>query len=166
MPLKITSANDPIKVERLNMVIYGPPGVAKTSLAFTASKPLLLDFDNGSRRAANRKNVVLVSQWSDVASMRAEDLASFDTVIVDTAGRALDTLTADIIRKNPKHGRGGALTLQGYGELKSQFTAFLRLLHSFRKDVVLVTHMDEQRSGDDIRAGPGNLHRTISGVTA
>lgn len=150
MALRITKASEPIKVERLNTVIYGPPGLGKSSLAFTADTPLLLDFDNGSHRAANRKDTVRVSDWSDVAGITAEDLAPFNTVVVDTAGRALDTLTADIIRINPKHGRGGALTLQGYGELKARFTSFLKLLNSFGKDVVLIAHMDEQRNGDDI----------------
>lgn len=150
MAIKITRAADPIRVERLNLVIYGPPGIAKTSVAFTSDKPLLLDFDQGSHRAVNRKDVVRVTDWSDVAGITAEDLAPFNTVVVDTAGRALDALTVDIIRANPKHGRGGALTLQGYGELKARFGSFLKLLNSFGKDVVLVAHMDEQRSGDDI----------------
>lgn len=150
MPLKITKAADPITVERLNVVIYGPPGLGKTSLAFTADQPLLLDFDNGSHRAAGRKDVVRITDWSEVASITAEDLAPYRTVIMDTAGRALDVLTADIIRVNPKHGRGGALSLQGYGELKSRFVAFLKLLNSFGKDVVLIAHMDEQRNGDDV----------------
>jgi hypothetical protein len=148
--LKITRASDPITVDRLNMVIYGPPGIAKTSLAFTAEAPLLLDFDKGSHRAANRKDVVRVEAWSDVVGITAEDLAPFKTVIVDTAGRALDALTVDIIAANPKHGRGGALTLQGYGELKARFGSFLKLLNSFGKDVVLIAHMDEQRNGDDV----------------
>lgn len=150
MALKITRASEPITVDRLNTVIYGPPGLGKSSLAFTADAPLLLDFDQGSHRAANRKDVVRIADWSDVAGITADDLKPFNTVIVDTAGRALDILTADIIRANPKHGRGGALTLQGYGELKSRFTSFLKLLNSFGKDVVLVAHMDEQRNGDDI----------------
>lgn len=150
MSLKITRASDPIKVERLNMVIYGPPGIAKTSLAFTSEAPILLDFDNGSHRAANRKDVVRVSNWSEVAGITADDVAPFKTVVVDTAGRALDALTGDIIAANPKHGRGGALTLQGYGELKSRFVSFLKLLNGFGKDVVLIAHMDEQRNGDDV----------------
>lgn len=150
MTLKITRASDPITVERLNMVLYGPPGLGKTSIAFTADAPLLLDFDNGSHRAANRKDVVRVSAWGDVAGMTAEDLEPFKTVIVDTAGRALDALSVDIIRSNPKHGRGGALTLQGFGELKARFGSFLKLLNSFGKDVVLIAHMDEQRNGDDV----------------
>jgi hypothetical protein len=150
MPLKIVRAADPITVDRLNLVLYAPPGVGKTSLAFTSAAPLLLDFDNGSHRAPNRKDVVRIADWSEVAGITADDLAPYQTVIMDTAGRALDSLTADIIRANPKFGRGGALTLQGYGELKSRFIAFMKLLNGFGKDVVLVAHMDEQRSGDDV----------------
>lgn len=148
--LKITRAADPITVDRLNMVIYGPPGLGKTSLAFTAEAPLLLDFDNGSHRAINRKDVVQVSNWGDVASISEADLEPFRTIIVDTAGRALDAITADIIKTDPKGHKNGALTLPGYGVLKSRFTQFLKLLNSFGKDVVLIAHMDEQRNGDDL----------------
>jgi hypothetical protein len=148
--LKITKSTEPIKVERLNLCIYGQPGAGKSSLAFTAEAPLLLDFDNGAHRAANRKDIVRLKTWADVADLNADDLAPYSTIIVDTAGRALDTLTADIIRRNPKAGRGGALTLQGYGTLKAEFVAWLKALNSYGKDVVLVAHMDEQRNGDDI----------------
>jgi len=150
MPLKITKAQDPITVERLNMVIYSPPGLGKSSLAFTADKPLLLDFDNGSHRAVNRKDTVRVAEWSEVAGITADDLAPYRTVVVDTAGRALDAITADIIRTDPKGHKNGALTLPGYGVLKTRFTTFLKLLNSFGKDVVLIAHMDEQRNGDDL----------------
>lgn len=148
--LKIVKASEPIVVERMNVCIYAPPGVGKTSLAFTADTPLLLDFDKGSHRAKNRKDVVSPNSWADVTEITAEDFAPYKTVIVDTAGRALDSLTADIIKANPKMGRGGALTLQGYGELKSKFAAWLKMLNAFGKDVILIAHMDEQRSGDEV----------------
>lgn len=150
MALRIVRSCDPIKVERLNLVLYGPPGVGKSSLAFTADTPLLLDFDQGAHRAANRKDIVRVTQWQDVADLTADDLAAYKTVVIDTAGRSLDALTADIIRRNPKAGRGGALTLQGYGTLKAEFVAWVKFVNSLGKDVVLIAHMDEQRNGDEI----------------
>lgn len=150
MSLRIVSSATPITVERLNVCLYAPPGIGKTSLAFTAASPLLLDFDRGAHRAANRKDIVQVNAWDDVTSITEADLAPYGTVIVDTAGRALDVLSADIIRRNPKMGRGGALTLQGYGQLKAEFVAWLKSINGFGKDVVLIAHMDEQRNGDEI----------------
>lgn len=150
MALRIIKSAEPIKVERLNVCIYGQPGAGKTSLAFTADAPLLLDFDRGAHRAANRRDSVRVESWNDVADLTADDLKPYRTVVVDTAGRALDVLTSDIIRRNPKAGRGGALTLQGYGTLKAEFVSWLKHLNSLGKDVLLIAHMDEQRNGDDI----------------
>jgi hypothetical protein len=150
MTLKIIKSSEPLRVERLNIVLYSQPGLGKTSLSFTSIKPLLLDFDRGAHRSANRKDSVQVANWSEVTEIAERDLTEYSTVIVDTAGRALDSLSADIIRRNPKLGRGGALTLQGYGALKAEFVAWLKQLNSFGKDVVLVAHMDEQRNGDEI----------------
>jgi AAA domain-containing protein len=150
MALRIVKQSEAIKVERVNLCIYGAPGIGKTTLGFTAENPLLLDADEGAYRATNRKDSVPAKTWADIASIEKSDLEPYSTVIVDTAGRALDKLTADIISSNPKMGRGGALTLQGYGELKSKFTAWMKMLNSFGKDVVLLCHMDEQRRGDDV----------------
>jgi hypothetical protein len=148
--LKITKASDPIEVKTIVACVYAVPGVGKTSLGSTADRPLLLDFDHGSYRAANRGDVVQIEQWSDVTDIAPDDLKPYRTVVVDTAGRALDCLTADIIASNPKQGRGGALTLQGYGELKSAFVGWTRYVRSFGLDVVLLCHSDEQRSGDEL----------------
>lgn len=150
MSLKITRATDPLTVEQLVVCIYAPPGLGKSTLGFSAHKPVMLDFDKGAHRAANRQDSVQVSDWQEVTAIAQEDLADFQTVVIDTAGRALDLLSADIIRRNPKMGRGGALTLQGYGALKSEFTAWLKHIRTMGKDVVLIAHSSEDKSGDDL----------------
>lgn len=151
MTLKITKSNEVIEVKNLCVTIYSQPGLGKTSLAFTASRPVLLDFDKGAHRAVDRKDVVQVEDWKDVAGIAASDLADYDTVIIDTVGKALDCLSADIIRGNSKLSYGGALNQQGWGQLGVRFGAFLKLLRSFGKDVVLISHMDEKPDGDTIK---------------
>jgi hypothetical protein len=150
MGLKILKADDPIEIKQLIFVIYGAPGLGKSTLGFTAHKPMLIDFDHGVHRAAIRLDSATVDSWSDVTDITETDLKPYETVIVDTAGRALDFLTVDIIKSNPKMGYGGALTLQGYGQLKSRFTAWLNMLKSFGKDVVLISHMMEDKKGDEL----------------
>lgn len=151
MALRILKASDPLEVTQLVACVYAQPGIGKTSLAFTAEAPLLLDFDHGAYRSAFRKDTVQVGSWADVAAISADDLKPYKTLVLDTAGRALDWLTADIIAKNPKMGRGaGSLTLPGFGELRNQFIAFTKHVRSLGLDIIMIVHSDEQRSGDEV----------------
>ena len=149
--LKVTRADEAIEVKNLCFTVYSQPGLGKTSLAFTASKPLLLDFDKGAYRAVDRKDVVQVETWADVAGITAADVTAYDTIIIDTVGKALDALAQDIIRGNSRLSHGGALNQQGWGQLGVRFSAFLKMLRGFGKDVVLIAHMDEQKDGDAIK---------------
>lgn len=151
MAIKVTKSDEVIEVKNLCLTIYSQPGLGKTSLAFTASKPLLLDFDKGAYRAVDRKDVVQVEQWQDVAGITAADVAAYDTIIIDTVGKALDSLAQDIMRGNSRLSHGGALSQQGWGQLGVRFSAFLKMLRGFGKDVVLIAHMDEQKDGDTIK---------------
>lgn len=150
MTLRIVKSADPLHVEQTVTTIYSPPGLGKSTLGFTARNALLLDFDAGAYRAAHRGDSVQIKTWNDVASISREDLAGYSTLVIDTVGRALDALAADIMERDPKAGRGGALTLQGYGKLKSEFIAFLKRVRSFGLDVVLIAHSEESKSGDDM----------------
>lgn len=150
MPLRIVKASEPMTISNIVLTVYAQPGLGKSTLGFTADKALLIDFDKGAYRAAKRGDSVPVASWADVQGMTADDLKDYSTVIVDTAGRALDALAADIINANPKAGRGdGSLTLQGFGTLKSRFAQWQGFLRSLGKDLVLVCHMDEQKNGDE-----------------
>jgi hypothetical protein len=151
MPLKITKASDPIEVKNIVVCIHGDPGIGKSSLGFTAEKPLCIAFDKGVYRAKNRKDLVRVETWTEVSQIRREDLAGYSTVLVDTGGRALDCLTAHLIYDDPKNARkDGALSIQGYGVLKTVFATWLNTLGSFGLDVVLLCHSNEEKKGDDM----------------
>jgi phage nucleotide-binding protein len=149
--LKIKKSTDEVKVERLKTLIYAPPGTGKTSLAFTASKPLLLDFDNGAYRAGNRQDVVEITNWADVSSISAEDLKPYDTIVIDTAGRMLDIMSIHLTQ-NDKAAikRDGSLSLQGFGKLKAMFDSFMAKLIGMQKDVVLIAHEKEVRVSEEL----------------
>ena len=153
--IRIVNATEPISVESIVLMIYGQPGIGKTSIAFTSEAPLCLDFDKGSHRSKFRKDSVSASSWDDTKDLSEEDLALYQTIVVDTVGRALEALSREIIRSNPKMGQAdGALTIQGYGSLKARFAAWLSTLRSFGKDVILVAHEKEDKKGDDLIVRP------------
>lgn len=149
--LHITKAQDPITVEHLNICIYGAPGTGKSTLGFSAKRPLLLDFDHGAYRAKNRGDSVQIQNWLDIKDLNEKALKEYDTIIVDTAGRAIDVLKKFVVDENPKNGRSnGEPSQQGYGAIKAKFAQWLKDLNGYGKDVILIAHMDEQRSGDEI----------------
>jgi hypothetical protein len=149
MSLNIISEDEEILVETLNILIYGQPGAGKSSLGFTAKKPLTLDFDKGSHRSSFRKDIVKVTSWSDVAQITSNDLKNYKTVVIDTVGRALDFLAQEIIKENPKNGtRNGGLTIQGWGVLKNTFLTWLKQINLLGIDVVFIAHDKEDKSGD------------------
>lgn len=155
MALRIIKETDPITIDQLVLLIYGAPGIGKTSIAFTAEAPLLLDFDSGAHRSAFRRDSVPVADWEEVAVLNPADLAPYKTIIVDTGGRALDKITAHIVRTQPKLAqKSGALQLKGYGELKAIFTGWLKQLREMGKDVVLLGHDAEDKNGDDLIVRP------------
>lgn len=149
--LKIGKADDPVEVRRLITCIYGQPGIGKTAAAMTAAAPLHFDFDAGRHRTEFRGAPVEIKTWADVEAVTPEDLEPYQTVVIDTVGRALDLLSAHLTTKDAKmRASGGGLSLQGYGALKSTFAQWLRKLTVAGKDVVLIAHSDEQKRGDDV----------------
>lgn len=152
MTIKIINAAE-ATVDNIVVMLYAHPNAGKTTLSFTASKPVLLDFDRGAHRAPNRadKDMVEIQSWADVAAMDpVKDFAGHDTVIVDTVGTCLDRMEAQLIREDPKNGTaGGALSLKGYGAMKSRFKSWLAGIREAGKDVVLIAHLKEEMRGDD-----------------
>lgn len=136
----------------VKILIYGQPGIGKTTVALSAPAPLLLDFDGGVHRVRQQdvKDTIQVRSWGDIRALMGEDLSAYQTLIIDTAGKMLDFMSSDIIAGDPKMGRkDGQLALQGYGVRKGMFQRFIFDAGQMGKHLVFVAHDKEEKDGDN-----------------
>lgn len=150
MPAQLIQETDALEVSALCVLIYGPPGVWKTSLAQTAEKPLTLDFDKGIHRAGNRKAALRFGSWGEVNEAATKTIiGDHKTIIVDTVGRMLDVIALDVMDRDPKaKTRSGDLSITGWGALKGTFARWMGQLRLAGKDVVMIAHEKEEKDGD------------------
>lgn len=137
----------------LSVLIYGQPGLGKTTLALSSPHPLLLDFDGGVHRvnAAHRVDTVQITKWEEVDEvLKSDEVAGYDTIVIDTAGKMLSFMDKYIMQNNPKMRKAdGTLSLQGYGVRKQMFINFVAQVSLMGKSVVFVAHEREDKNGDE-----------------
>ena len=91
--------------QTLSMLIYGQPGMGKTTLALSSPHPLLLDFDGGVHRvnAAHRVDTVQITRWEEVNEvLSSPEVAEYKTIVIDTAGKMLSFMDTNIMQQYPK----------------------------------------------------------------
>ena len=145
---------EPLK--HISVLIYGQPGIGKTTLACSAADAVLFDYDGGVNRInpAHMIPTLQVESWEDTSE--ALDLiksnpafASTKTIVIDTVGKMLDYMTESIFRTNPKMKQyDGTLSLKGYGVRKKMFQDFTNLLTVSGYNVVYIAHEKEDKDGD------------------
>ena len=85
----------------LSALIYGQPGMGKTTLALSSPHPLLLDFDGGVHRvnAAHRVDTVQITKWEEVNEvLSSPEVAEYQTIVIDTAGKMLSFMDVYIMQ--------------------------------------------------------------------
>lgn len=140
--------------KKFSMILYGTPGIGKSTLALSAPKPILIDFDRGiSRvRASHRKATIECDTYEEVLQdIQSPELANYDTVIIDTGGSFITFLQDWAMRTNPavNKQKNGALSLKGFGEVKAEFKRFTNLVRDrLNKNIIYVFHSEEQKDKD------------------
>lgn len=142
----------------LSALIYGQPGMGKTTLALSAPHPLLLDFDGGVHRvnAAHRVDTVQITKWEEVDEvMQSPEIADYATFVIDTAGKMLSFMDKYIMQNNQKMRKAdGTLSLQGYGVRKNMFINFVNQVLLMGKSVIFVAHEREEKNGEEKQIRP------------
>lgn len=141
-------------VTTIKMLLYGQPGIGKSTMALSAPNPVLFDFDRGVQRVnvAFQCPTLQVKSWAE-ASQALEELkgggVTCDTIVIDTAGKMLDFMSDYIMTQDQKmRMRDGSLSLKGYGARKVMFQNFLREVSMMGKNIVFVAHEREDKDGE------------------
>lgn len=142
----IKKSNELVIPSTVKMMIYGQAGMGKTTVALSAPKPLLLDFDNGVKRVnmahLDGIDIVQVGSWQDVQQVLQENLSAYQTIVVDTIGKMMDfIITYKCGTRQPQ--------IRDWGGINAEFSWMTRTLSSLNKNVVFVAHRDTRKDGDD-----------------
>ena len=138
----------------LSVLIYGQPGIGKTTFGVSAPDAVLFDYDGGVQRinGAHQVPTLQPTSWEDTnAALKeiAEEMPEVKTIVIDTAGKMLDFMSDYIMRNDPKMKmRDGSLALKGYGQRKVMFVNLLKRVSMMGKHIVFVAHEKEDKDGE------------------
>lgn len=164
---KITKANE-IKIpETVIGLIYGQPGVSKTTTALSMPKPLLIDTDMGVSRvqAEHRCDTVQVENYQDVIDVMSEDLSDYDSIVIDTFGNLVKYMLAYFAEKDTKLlTKGGTYNIKIWGLVKAEFGLLTFKLRQMKKNILFVAHQEERKDGESIYIRPKSQGSAIEDV--
>ena len=128
-------------IEDYNMMIFGPKGIGKTSLASRFNNSLTMAFEPGGK--ALRTYQRAVPNWihfRKYIAMLSEDPGKFTTVVIDTAqiayNRCMDYACEEAGISHPSEGAYGA----GWKRVAQEFERQMNSLMSIGMGIVAVAH--------------------------
>lgn len=156
--MKLAHKPEPLTLaqEKLRLVVYGDPGVGKTTLALTAPRPFVIDTDGGLVSAAIKGVEATVYRPQGYRDLEAlcyylrDTRDSYDTIVVDSLP-ALCTLTLNEIVDEGKGKHGSTVTdmvpeQAEYGANLRQIQRFLNWLKALNKHVIVTAGVRESKT--------------------
>lgn len=132
-----------------NFVVHNS---GKTSLAASASKPLLIDLDKGAYRTASKDragmDVATVDNYNtDFLPLISDPaLKQYETIVIDTFGALVDMIIRDKF--------GGVMNPAKWGIVKSEVIGVANTLRMTGKSVLFLAHESEEKTDDKIVKRP------------
>lgn len=139
--------------KKFSMIVYGSPGIGKTTLALSAPDPILIDFENGVDRvrADHRKLTIVCENYEEVLhDIESPEVQDCQSIIIDTGGSFINYLKDWAMRVKGCRAKDGSFnSLKGYGVVKNEFASFTsRLRDAMHKNVIYIFHADEKADKD------------------
>lgn len=154
--MEIENTENIVPDNNIVMILYGRGGVGKTTFAATADKPLIIDFENGTKFLGERGlqcDVIRMAEWftADDKKQLKELLPKYKTIVLDPIGDAMEKLIASHGLDSRKYrAPDGGLTIAGWGEAKRQMKELIKWLRDAGKNVILIAHVAEVKDGEQV----------------
>ena len=140
--------------QNFTVIIYGQPGIGKSTLAESAPDPIVIDFDGGMHRvnAIHRGDYIAVTRYEDVLTdIQIPEVQAAKTIIIDTGGAMIGFLKDYVMRthSDARTKSGDFNSLKGFGYVKQEFESFTsRIRDIMHKNVVVIFHSNEATAKD------------------
>lgn len=152
-------------MKHFKMVLYGEPGVGKSTFASKAPKPFFICTDGNYEWledfAAKEKDHVECGTWSEIKKAFASDFEGYETIVVDLAEDAFKFGEYEFCQKN----KIDHISDIGYGKAyditRNEFFIEICKLFSKPKNVILIMHgitfvVKDRRGVDHTKYGPSS----------
>lgn len=147
----LVKTNDSFPERPVIILLYGSPGVGKTSVFNTSHNPILIDADRGADRSIYRQDTIIASNWKEVLADEGE-IKNYSTLGIDTAKSVLDDfLMIHVVEQDYKLKTN---KLKAYGAIADEFKLFVNRRRGEKLDIVIIAHGKEEKDGDNTRISP------------
>jgi hypothetical protein len=152
--LKIMKGSEIISPNRYFGLIYGQAGVGKSTIACSATLPLIIDTDNGIHRveAKYRADTIQPECFQDILDLFNDPkiIGKYKTLVFDTFGSFLSLIEDYVAQLAPSNRQSnGDLTQKGYGARKKEFLRILKMAKETELSVLFIAHEKEERDGEE-----------------
>lgn len=147
MALSVGTVKDNEQYARI--LLYGAPGVGKTTWAASAPNPVILDYENSAETLRNTplENTAIISNRGELAKheevLRFLKNNPYDTIIIDSASSMNDTLLMEHM-KNSKRDKHIAL-FADFRKINNVLKEIFYTLIDVPKNVIVIAHEAEMR---------------------
>jgi phage nucleotide-binding protein len=165
MAFQLIKANEVKEKSTLNVLLYGAPGVGKTTFAATTPKPMILNLEGGEKSIMDQDidlaNCQSIDDVRDAVSHAINN--GYKTLVFDSLTRYCEMLMDEIVKDDKKK----KPQIQHWGELNDRIK---RMIYSLQKkdiNTVLIAHVKEIEEDGRIVKRPylnGGLMQSISGI--